>query len=924
MTRCTSLALLAGLGLALPAIAGDDFPPFAEVSTDYNAVPAPADGTTPMWNLWRRDKDAQLLAELPKNYEGQRFYIVPTIAGGDSQLGVYSTWHPAINQDARALYWSRRNDLMVLMEPNLGFRSGGDAQSRAAASRVDTDRVILSTPIVAMGPSGGPVIDLDQVLVAQAPNFFGSFTWGADTRLAQIESAKVFPWNTEISISIPRAGGQIGVMHYSIGSPPRNPEYKPRRADRRVGFYYTNYTDRSIHSLDEPVIRYINRWHLEPADASLRLSPPKQPIVYYIEHTTPIRYRRWVREGILAWNKSFERVGILNAIEVRQQDASTGAYMDIDPEDMRYSFLRWTNSDMGFAIGPAHAHPDTGEIYECDIVMDEGFLDSWIREHFSATLAAAAMAGVDAQSEQFLSENPSWDPRFVLAAPEDRAAVLEHSRARLEGREPAVGAPPTLSPLVWADPAHARHPGMCRCMPGLANNVTLLRTAMLVDMVPGLDPETSGGAGGAGPGDIDKPQSSALDGLPEEFVGPFLRDVISHEVGHTLGLEHNWAASSVYSFAEINSADFRGNTTQVASVMDYTPANIIVPDGTLVQGDYCPIDIGPYDYYAIEYGYTQGDPAEVLTRGATNPAHRFVSEEGQTGPDPHSKVFEIGENTIDFARSRVAFANRVRERLLTDVVEDGKPWQRARQVYQSTLSTQLSACITASHWIGGAHFNRNVKGAEGVSPPVVPAAVDRQRDAIAFICQTAFRDESFGLTPELLSHLGTNQWWDTNINDRQDWPVHDTILGIQSSALTALLNPTRIGRVLDNQARTPEGQDALTVPELFASVRTEIWSELTARNLGQGATDRSPAISSLRRHLQAEHTRRLIELATGLRWPGSTASTVTAIARDELRTLQAALAPLLNRPLDTATRAHLTDMNQRIEQALTANYLRRD
>ncbi|MEZ6235539.1 MAG: zinc-dependent metalloprotease [Phycisphaerales bacterium] len=909
------LALLAGVACGCSAAhAEDEFPPFEQVSDGFTAIAGPADGTAGLWRVWRRDRDAQLLGELPADYEGSRFYIVPTIAGGDSQTGVYSTWHPAIRQDARQHYWTRRNNLLVLMEPNLAYRTSGDAQSRAAAERVDTDRVVLSTPIVATGPNGGPVIDLDAVLLGQAGQFFGSFTAGADLRLARIESAKAFPYNVEISLSLPRRGGQIGVVHYSIGAPPRSETYEPRRADRRVGYYYTNYNDRSLHGLDEPVVRYIHRWHVEPADPTLRLSPPKRPIVYYIEHTTPIRYRRWVREGIEAWNKAFERVGIVGAIEVRQQDAATGAYMDLDPEDMRYSFLRWTNSDMGFAIGPSHAHPDTGEIYEADIVMDEAFLDSWIRDQFDATLAGTAMAGVDRETERFLAENPSWDPRFVLAAPEDRAAVLEHHRARVEGREAAGPVPPTLSPLAWSlpDPHQAHAGGLCPCMPGLAGNIDTLRTAMLVDLVP-----ATAGDGGADAG------ASLLDGLPESFVGPFLRDVISHEVGHTLGLSHNWAASSVYTFQEINSEAFRGRITHSASVMDYTPANIIVEDGTLVQGDYCPIDIGPYDYWAIEYGYTRGDTSGVLDR-ATLPEHRFVSEEGQTGPDPHSRTFELGENSIDYAAARIAFVHRVRARLLDDVVEDGASWQRARQIYQSTLNTQLGACITASHWIGGAHFNRNVKGAEGSAPPLTPVAVDRQRRAIAFICDNAFRDEAFGLTPEILAHLGTDQWWDSNINDRQDWPVHDAVFGVQSSALTALVNPMRIGRVLDNQVRTPAGEDALSVPELLGAVRESIWSELDAPEFGAGASDRQPAISSMRRHLQGEHVRRLIELGTGLRWPGSAAGTIQSLARAELRTLLATVERASQRRLDTATLAHLADMRERITRALDAAYIRRD
>ena len=75
------------------------------------------------------------------------------------------------------------------------------------------------------------------------------------------------------------------------------------------------------------------------------MSPPKQPIVFYIEHTTPIRYRRFVRDGVLYWNKAFEKVGMVNAIEVYYQDAATGAHMEKDPEDVRYNFVRWLSNN---------------------------------------------------------------------------------------------------------------------------------------------------------------------------------------------------------------------------------------------------------------------------------------------------------------------------------------------------------------------------------------------------------------------------------------------------------------------------------------------------------------------------------------------------------------------------------------------------
>ncbi len=99
-----------------------------------------------------------------------------------------------------------------------------------------------------------------------------------------------------------------------------------------------------------------------------------------MEHTIPVRYRRWVREGILEWNKAYEQVGIINALEVYQQDARTKAHMEKDPEDVRYNFFLWTNAPIGFAIGPSRVDPRTGQIFDADIVMSEGFIRAWARD----------------------------------------------------------------------------------------------------------------------------------------------------------------------------------------------------------------------------------------------------------------------------------------------------------------------------------------------------------------------------------------------------------------------------------------------------------------------------------------------------------------------------------------------------------------
>src|SRR5205823_11992141 len=144
-------------------------------------------------------------------------------------------------------------------------------------------------------------------------------------RLRDIKPAEAFPQNIELAFEVPSQNVKLKTFHFSISEIPDNTGYQPRKADDRVGFFTTAFNDLGKFKKDQTRVRYVNRWHLEKADPSLKMSPPKQPIVFYLEHTTPIRYRRFVRDRILYWNKAYEKVGLVNAIEVHQQDAATGA-----------------------------------------------------------------------------------------------------------------------------------------------------------------------------------------------------------------------------------------------------------------------------------------------------------------------------------------------------------------------------------------------------------------------------------------------------------------------------------------------------------------------------------------------------------------------------------------------------------------------
>ncbi|HLB75155.1 MAG TPA: DUF5117 domain-containing protein [Sedimentisphaerales bacterium] len=140
---------------------------------------------------------------------------------------------------------------------------------------------------------------MDALLVGQSEKFFGSGVRISNPQLVTIKKAKAFPKNVEVAFEAPTSDGVLQILHYSISEIQGNTGYKPRKADERVGYFTTSYSDYGQFTDPETRVRYVNRWHLEKADSSLQVSPPKNPIVFYIEHTTPVRYRRWIREGLL-------------------------------------------------------------------------------------------------------------------------------------------------------------------------------------------------------------------------------------------------------------------------------------------------------------------------------------------------------------------------------------------------------------------------------------------------------------------------------------------------------------------------------------------------------------------------------------------------------------------------------------------------
>jgi hypothetical protein len=969
-----SLALTLIFSWMLPAsmmdsTSANEYPPFEKVIEGFKKIDPPSNEPESMYTVYTKPEKGEILLELPKNYASKKYFIGITVASGQIFAGL----------QAGDFYvqWREYNKRLALIEPNLRIRSGGDSESRDSVNRLFTGRVLLDLPILTVSPRGGPVVDGRNLLVNNAAVFFGPVGRSQNPTLAKIVKSKVFPKNIELAFEMPNAGGNLQTLYYSISEIPEGGDYKPRVADQRVGYFTTTYSDFGKYQRDDVRVNYINRWHLKKRDPSLKVSPPVEPIIFYIEHTTPVRYRRWVKQGIENWNQAFEKIGISDAIVVYYQDKTTGAHMDKDPEDVRYNFVRWLNNNVGTAIGPSRVHPETGQILDADIILTDG----WIR-HFNTNFAnfipLLAMEGMDAETEAWLVENPNWDPRVrfagALDAPRMRADILmrtsqdpTQNRSRLMGQDALDGLVGRTSQVN----------GLCLAPEGKRIDTALMQMYLTIGAEtlamsedgdgkkkkkkkskkdgaeekpadengkqPKQDDDEDGDEDEDGDDDGDddedgdededgddkeekkeepkKPEESMLDGMPESFVGPLLADLVSHEVGHTLGLRHNFKASSLYSLEEINSPEIKGKKPLAASVMDYLPINLRVDAGKL-QGDYSMVGIGPYDMWAIEYGYTMGnDLASILAR-STERELQFATDEDTLGPDPLARRYDFSSNPLDYAKEQATLIERFRKRLMDEYVKKGDSWAKAREGYELTLSLQARNSSMMSNWLGGAFVNRDKKGDPDERLPISVVPADQQREALEFVLESTFRDSAYALSPELLAKL-TKDFMDGSFGSDPTWPVHDRILSMQAATLTQLMNPTTLRRVYDNEFRVPADEDAITLPELLTKVTGEVWSELDGE-LEEEYSDRAPMISSLRRNLQQEHMERLIDLLL----PGASKSAankaITNLALMQLTELKSRIEKLVESAdgsMDNYSKAHLVESSTRMGKALEAQYV---
>ncbi|MDM7914142.1 MAG: zinc-dependent metalloprotease [Candidatus Eisenbacteria bacterium] len=427
-------------------------------------------------------------------------------------------------------------------------------------------------------------------------------------------------------------------------------------------------------------------------------------------------------------------------------------------------------------------------------------------------------------------------------------------------------------------------------------------------------------AGARGLFDPDSPEG-------RRYLDAYIEGLVCHELGHTLGLRHNFKSSTVNDLQQLQDPDRTRRVGITGSIMDYTPVNLASAGQT--QGEYWQTGPGAYDDWAIEYAYrpfgastpdAEWDELQAIASRASEPELAYGTDEdargySSIGIDPTVSLFDLGSDPIAWAGVRLDLANELWGKMDSYLSKDGMRYVRYRQVFSQGLGEYTIAAMIASKHVGGVYHHRDHIGDPGGRIPFQPVPASKQREALDFLATRIFSESSFRIPPELLNKIAPErfptfegQLWYTQ---RIDPPIHGMVLALQQGPLARLFDPVTLSRIQDSELRFAPGEEPFRMIELFRELRKAIWSE----------ADQGRPVSSFRRNLQRAHLNHLVQLVISPE-PG-TPEDATTLARADLKAIRAACERGAgNAGLDSMTRAHLDETRDRIGSILEAPVVR--
>ncbi len=748
-----------------------------------------------LFTLYRDPKTGGLMMEiLPGQLDQEYIYfsfVVNGVVAAHQFRGSYNE---------QAIFRLRRYfDRIEFVEQNTRFYFDPENPLARASDANISEALLASTRIVALSEDEDRfLINLDEVLLNESLSKLKptpdpekkpheQFSLGSlsedKTRYANI---RVYPRNINVSVDYVynndapyiRGGSEVTdpravtlrMQHTFLEVPDNN--YEPRLDDARIGYFFDETTDLTSHRIT-PYRDLINRWDLQKKHPEQEISEPVNPIVWWMENTTPYEYRDAIREGVLAWNQAFEKAGFRNAIVVKMQPDDA----EWDAGDIRYNVLRWTSSpNPPFGgYGPSFSNPRTGQILSADIMLEDVYARNRVR---SADIFEST--GIQAHDD-WIKAGKSGD---------------SNSKGR----------------------------NTCRLSESIGQDMMFARSVM------------------ASMGD-----SAEMGAVVQES----LKELALHEVGHTLGLNHNMRSSQLRSNDQIHDASVTRGVL-IGSVMDYGSINFAPPGRE--QGNYYTTRPGPYDIWAIQFGY---DPD--LT-GEARQAHLARSKEPQLAfgndaddmrsagkaIDPRVNVNDMSSDAILYAQDRFALVDEVLSKILEKLSRPGETWANMRNAYTVLTNEQLRQARIVSRYIGGVYVDRSVLEENGdASRPYQPVPENRQRQAMQVLSRHIFSEDAFRVSGDLISHLAMQRRGFAHMSVTEDPKIHARALKIQKDVLDQLLHPVVLRRVTD----TTLYGNSYDLAEVLSDLTSAIFE-----------TDLKGGMTSFRQNLQVEYTQRLLKI----------------------------------------------------------------
>ncbi len=448
----------AGTGIGTPAVLPPTVPgaprPFKEIIKDAKEIPG-------FFTLYQKDEKVWIAIK-PEQFD-KPFFFTYNIPQSVGERGLYGSQMGG----AEMVVFKKIGNLVQLIAKNAEFYAAPGTPQAQFVSEGFSDS-LLASAVTASAPnadSKAVLIEANSLLFTDIPGYLTRLEFAyrmpfaLDTRNTSFSKVNNNDLLTGLQVqahfnvpklsapplvpspvpmptppnSTPDPRSMFVSFYYSFAKLPDQP-MTPRMADDRVGHFVSSHTDFTEDTLAKSKVHMVNRWRLEKKDPAAALSEPKEPITYWVDKNVPVKYRKSVTDGILEWNKAFEKIGYKNAIVVKQQTDKD----DFDTMDARHASIRWfVGADVGFAIGPSHKDPRTGEILDADIGMSDVFARGARRQVaedlgklsvFDPNLAGASSATLKAQS-LFMSCNyaseKSADMNFAMDLLEARGMEMD-------------------------------------------------------------------------------------------------------------------------------------------------------------------------------------------------------------------------------------------------------------------------------------------------------------------------------------------------------------------------------------------------------------------------------------------------------------------------------------------------------------------